>query len=54
MSQLFQFFLVAHNVHTAQDRTAIGIDNIRVAICDPKPESAPDYVDFYEGMGGGS
>uniref|UniRef100_A0A0N5ALB4 MAM domain-containing protein n=1 Tax=Syphacia muris TaxID=451379 RepID=A0A0N5ALB4_9BILA len=41
------FFLVAHNVPTAREKTAIGIDNIRVAICDPKPDRINDYDNVY-------
>lgn len=32
----FQFYLVAHNLERSTEKVAIAIDNIRVAICDPR------------------
>ncbi|GMT35900.1 hypothetical protein PFISCL1PPCAC_27196, partial [Pristionchus fissidentatus] len=37
------FFLVAHNSERADSRTSIALDNMRVAICDPK-NFAPEEV----------
>ncbi|TMS39585.1 hypothetical protein L596_006085 [Steinernema carpocapsae] len=42
------FFLVAHNLNRAAGKTAIGIDNIRVAICDPRDSEARDLYDGYD------
>ncbi|KIH56084.1 hypothetical protein ANCDUO_13740 [Ancylostoma duodenale] len=38
------FFLVAHNSERADSRAAVALDNMRVAICDPRG-FAPDYLD---------
>lgn len=32
----FQFYLVAHNTDRSTEKAALAIDNIRVAICDPR------------------
>ncbi|KAK0399384.1 hypothetical protein QR680_003019 [Steinernema hermaphroditum] len=42
------FFLVAHNLSQAPGKTAVGIDNIRVAICDPKESDTRDLYDVYD------
>lgn len=39
----FQFFLVAHNSERSESQIAIALDNIRVAICDPR-EFAQKYL----------
>ncbi|CAI5456408.1 unnamed protein product [Caenorhabditis angaria] len=38
------FYLVAHNSERAEQRAAMAIDNMRVAICDTRG-FAPDYID---------
>lgn len=42
--QIFQFYLVAHSSEKSQERAAVAIDNMRVAICDTRG-FAPDYID---------
>ncbi|KHN83703.1 hypothetical protein Tcan_07686 [Toxocara canis] len=43
-----QFFLVAHNLEKSTERLAIGIDNIRLAVCDAHVRRINDLVDFYD------
>ncbi|KAK6760238.1 hypothetical protein RB195_021648 [Necator americanus] len=40
------FYLVAHNSERADTRAAVALDNMRVAICDPRG-FAPDYLDEF-------
>ena len=43
-SPSFQFYLVAHNSDHSETKSALAIDNMRVAICDPRG-FAPEYID---------
>ncbi|KAL3082724.1 hypothetical protein niasHS_010526 [Heterodera schachtii] len=47
------FYLVAHNLDRSAEKTAIAIDNIRVAICDPRAVFDPEESDYAELAGGG-
>ncbi|ETN70166.1 hypothetical protein NECAME_04987 [Necator americanus] len=40
------FYLVAHNSERADTRAAVALDNMRVAICDPRGFT-PDYLDEF-------
>uniref|UniRef100_A0A914HZH0 MAM domain-containing protein n=1 Tax=Globodera rostochiensis TaxID=31243 RepID=A0A914HZH0_GLORO len=46
------FYLVAHNLDRSAEKTAIAIDNIRVAICDPRAIFDPEDPDYVELAGG--
>uniref|UniRef100_A0A183CD36 MAM domain-containing protein n=1 Tax=Globodera pallida TaxID=36090 RepID=A0A183CD36_GLOPA len=52
LTEGINFYLVAHNLDRSAEKTAIAIDNIRVAICDPRAIFDPEDPDYVELAGG--